>query len=175
MEALGAEGKTGDDAVNEKYAKEEPGDAGRFRVFRHADHFASDPARMNSPYRPIGNFPFFGSTGPSKTGLVEPTVDTVVGGAHFIVKTSFGNYEHGHEKASISDTPLGDMGHREARHMLNQASSTQYHGERIKPGFALFGGVKKTNHVIRNLLHDALDEATLTVGAKIGKWISLTP
>ncbi|HXR17589.1 MAG TPA: hypothetical protein VN777_15460 [Terriglobales bacterium] len=160
--------------MNEKYAKEEPGNADRFGVFRHPDQYASDPARMNSPYRPIGNFLFLGSTGPGKTQLVEP-IETVVGDVHTLVKGGFGKSQQGHEKASVIDTPPGYTGHREVRPMLSQTGSTQYHAERIKQGFALFGGVKKRSDALHNLLLDVLDRVTLTVGAKIGEWISLTP
>jgi hypothetical protein len=58
--------------------------------------------------------------------------------------------------------------------MLRQTSSTQYHAESVKPGFALFGGVNKRSDALRNAL-EVLDRVTLTLGAKIGEWISLTP
>ena len=149
--------------------------ANRYRVFRDPDRYESDLVGVNSPYRPVGNFLFLGPTGSGKSGLRKAAAESMVVGTPAIVEIDCGDLQHGHASAKMFGTPPAHIEYCETHPLLSQNILTQYHPAIIKRGFALFGGLKKTSHGSDNLLHDVLDKATLTLGAKIGAWISLAP
>jgi hypothetical protein len=132
----------------------------------------TDMAGMDGPYAPVGNCFFLGLTG-SGSSLAQADVENVMGGAHALVNLDE-ECQHGRETAKLIGRAPTLIEHPETRPLLGPDILTHYHAEIIKPRFAVFGGVKRVSDALRNLLQDLLDKATLTLGAKIGVWISLT-
>jgi len=112
-------------------------------------------------------------TGSGKSSLPQADVENVVGGAHSIVNLDE-EFQYGGEAVKQAGIAPTLIEHPKTHPLLGPDILTQYHAEIIKPRFALSGGVKSASDALRNLLQDLLDKATLTLGAKLGVWISLT-
>jgi ATP-dependent Clp protease ATP-binding subunit ClpA len=135
----------------------------------------TDLAGMNSPHPPVGNCSFLGSTGPGRSLLAKGAVESAVGGGRATVNIDREEFKHGDETAKQIGIPPTHIEHPETRPLISQSILTQCHAEIIKPRIALFSGLRKASDALHNLLFDVLDKAALTLGAKIGAWISLTP
>jgi ATP-dependent Clp protease ATP-binding subunit ClpA len=133
----------------------------------------TDMAGMDGPYAPVGNCFFLGLTGSGKSSLAQADVENVVGGAQAMVNLDE-EFQHGCETAKLIGIAPTLIEHPQTGPLLGPDILTQPPAEIIKPRFALFGGVRSAIDALRNLLQDLLDKTTLTLGAKIGVWISLT-
>jgi ATP-dependent Clp protease ATP-binding subunit ClpA len=137
--------------------------------------YQTDLAGPNSRQQPVGNFSFVGPTGSGRSSLATAAVESTVGGARAAANIDRGELQHGYETAKRIGIPSTQIEHPETRPLISRSILTKCHADIIKPGFALFSGLRRASDALHNLLFDVLDKVTLTLGAKIGTWISLTP
>jgi ATP-dependent Clp protease ATP-binding subunit ClpB len=130
----------------------------------------TDLSGMNSSHSPVGNFSFLGPTGP---GSSSPSKGAVDGRA--TVNIDREEFKDDDATAKQIGIPPTQIEHPVTRPVISQSILTQCHAEIIKPRIALFSRLRKASDALYNLLFDVLDKAALTLGAKIGAWISLTP
>jgi ATP-dependent Clp protease ATP-binding subunit ClpA len=95
-------------------------------------------AGMSSPGRPVSNLLFLGPTGSGKTRTVEALAESLVGGAHAVLKIDCAEFQHSHEIAKLIGSPPGYLGHRETHPLLSQEVLNQFHTEKVKLSFVLF-------------------------------------
>jgi ATP-dependent Clp protease ATP-binding subunit ClpA len=95
---------------------------------------------------------------------VEALAESLVGGAHAVLKIDCAEFQHSHEIAKLIGSPPGYLGHRETHPLLSQEVLNQFHTEKVKLSFVLFDEIEKASDSLWNLLLGILDKATLTLG-----------
>ena len=133
-------------------------------IQRIIDVYQTYLAGMSSPDRPVSNLLFLGPTGSGKTRTVEALAESLVGGAHAVLKIDCAEFQHSHEIAKLIGSPPGYLGHRETHPLLSQEVLNQFHTEKVKLSFVLFDEIEKASDSLWNLLLGILDKATLTLG-----------
>lgn len=121
-------------------------------------------AKLNPPFRPVGNLLFLGPTGTGKTHVVETIAKSLFGDERALIKIDCAEFQHSHEIAKLIGSPPGYLGHRETHPVLNQEAINQHHTKDLQLTLLLFDEIEKASDALWQLLLGILDKGTLTLG-----------